>query len=190
MKKLIADIENYIPFNEQEVSDKKVILNWLKKDIDVLTRNNTDAHLTGSAWVVSQDFKKILMVYHNIFDSWAWIGGHADGDSDLLRVAIKEVKEESGVEHIEVLSPDIFSLEVLCVDGHIKRGEYVSSHVHLNVTYLLSASTSDCLRIKPDENSGVEWVNIEDVNDRVTEIWIKEKIYSKLFKKAELFSKG
>lgn len=183
MQKLISDIEKYIPFNEQEEADKEIILNWLRKDIDILTRNNKDAHLTASAWVVSPDYKKILMVYHNIFQSWAWIGGHADGDSDLLSVAIKEVKEESGVKHIKVLSPDIFSLEVLCVDGHIKRGEYVSSHVHLNVTYLLTATPTDKLRIKPDENSGVEWVDISEVNDRVTEIWIKDWIYSKLFKK-------
>lgn len=189
MQKLISDIEKYIPFNEQEEADKEIILDWLRKDIDVLTRNNKNAHLTASAWVVSPDYKKILMVYHNIFQSWAWIGGHADGDSDLLSVAIKEVEEESGVEHIEVLTPDIFSLEVLCFDGHEKRGQYVPSHIHLNVTYLLMAETTDKLRIKPDENSGVEWVDISEVNDRVTEKWIKDRIYSKLFKKTELYSK-
>lgn len=188
MQKLISDIEKYIPFNEQEKADKEIILNWLRKDIDILTRNNKDAHLTASAWVVSPDYKKVLMVYHNIFQSWSWIGGHADGDSNLLSVAIKEVKEESGVEHIEILSPDIFSLEVLCVDGHIKKEEYISSHVHLNITYLLTADPIDKLRIKPDENSGVEWVDISEVNDRVTEIWIKDRIYSKLLKKAKMYS--
>lgn len=183
MEKLISDIEKYIPFNEQEEVDKKIILNWLKKDIDVLTRNNKVAHFTASAWVVSPDYKKILMVYHNIFQSWSWIGGHADGDSNLLSVAIKEVKEESGIEHIKVLLPDIFSLEVLCVDGHIKKGKYVSSHIHLNIAYLLIADPNDKLRIKPDENSGVEWVDVSKVYDKVTEKWIKDRIYSKIFKK-------
>ncbi len=183
MKKLITEIEKYIPFNEQEVSDKEVILNWLKKDVDVLTRNNLEAHFTSSAWVVSPDFKKVLMVYHNIYNSWSWMGGHADGESDLLKVAIKEVKEESGLKRVEVLSPDIFSLEVLSVDGHEKNGKYVPSHVHLNVTYLLMASVSEKLTIKPDENSGVEWMDFNDIDKRVNEEWMKKRIYLKLQQK-------
>lgn len=183
MKKLITDIEKYIPFNEQEERDKEVILNWLKKDIDVLTRNNLEAHFTSSAWVVSPDYKKVLMVYHNIYNSWSWMGGHADGESDLLKVAIKEVKEESGLKHIEVLSPDIFSLEVLCVDGHEKKGKYIPSHLHLNVTYLLMAEECDELAIKPDENSGVEWIDINYIDKRVTEEWMKKRIYFKLQQK-------
>lgn len=183
MKKLITDIEKYIPFNEQEERDKEVILNWLKKDVDVLTRNNLEAHFTSSAWVVSPDFKKVLMVYHNIYNSWSWMGGHADGESDLLKVAIKEVKEESGLKHIEVLSSDIFSLEVLCVDGHEKKGKYIPSHLHLNVTYLLMAEECDELVIKPDENSGVEWIGIDEIDKRVTEEWMKKRIYLKLQQK-------
>ena len=183
MKKLIVEIEKYIPFNEQEACDKEIILNWLKKDIDVLTRNNLEAHFTSSALVVSPDLKKVLMVYHNIYNSWSWMGGHADGESDLLDVAIKEVKEESGLKHIEVLSPDIFSLEVLCVDGHEKKGKYIPSHLHLNVTYLLTASVSDELAIKPDENSGVEWIGIDEIDKRVTEEWMKKRIYLKLQQK-------
>ena len=183
MKKLITDIEKYIPFNEQEECDKKIILNWLKKDVDVLTRNNLEAHFTSSAWVVSPDYKKVLMVYHNIYNSWSWMGGHADGESDLLKVAIKEVKEESGLKHIEVLSPDIFSLEVLCVDGHEKKGKYNPSHLHLNVTYLLMAEECDELAIKPDENSGVEWIDINYIDKRVTEEWMKKRIYFKLQQK-------
>ena len=183
MKKLITDIEKYIPFNEQEERDKEVILNWLKKDVDVLTRNNFEAHFTSSAWVVSPDYKKVLMVYHNIYNSWSWMGGHADGESDLLKVAIKEVKEESGLKHIEVLSPDIFSLEVLCVDGHEKKGKYIPSHLHLNVTYLLMAEECDELAIKPNENSGVEWIGIDEIDKRVTEEWMKKRIYLKLQQK-------
>ena len=185
MKKLITDIEKYIPFNEQEACDKKIILNWLKKDIDVLTRNNLEAHFTSSAWVISPDFRKVLLVYHNIYNSWSWMGGHADGESDLLDVAIKEVKEESGLKHVEVLTPDIFSLEVLCVDGHEKKGKYVPSHLHLNVTYLLTALVSDELSIKPDENSGVEWIDINDIDKKVTEEWMKKRVYSKLCSKVD-----
>ena len=80
---------------------------------------------------------RFLMAYHNIYDSWAWTGGHADGEADFLKVAIREAMEETGITRVTPVTEDIFSLEVLTVDGHEKKGAYVSSHLHLNVTYLL-----------------------------------------------------
>ena len=82
------------------------------------------------------------MAYHRLYDSWAWLGGHADGDRDLLAVALREVREESGLAEVHPVSEDLYSLEILTVDGHEKHGRYVSSHLHLNVTYLLEADPS------------------------------------------------
>lgn len=125
----------------------------------------------------------MLMIYHNIYKSWAWTGGHADGESDLLETAIRELKEETGVEDVKVLNDNIFSLEIICVNGHVKRGKYVSSHVHLNLTYLLEVDEKEILRIKEDENSGVKWVNIEDVEKVSNEKWIVENVYKKINEK-------
>lgn len=119
------------------------------------------------------------MIYHNIYKSWAWTGGHADGEEDLLNVAIRELKEETGVKNVKVINNDIFSLEIICVNGHVKKGKYVSSHVHLNVTYLLEVDEEETLKIKEDENSGVKWVNIEDVEKVTDEKWVRENIYRK-----------
>ncbi len=91
--------------------------------------------------VVNKDRSKVLMVYHNIYNSWSWMGGHADGETDLLSVAIREVKEEAGISNVRPVSEEIFSLESLTVDGHVKKGNYVSSHLHLNITYLLEADS-------------------------------------------------
>ena len=99
--------------------------------------------MTASAWVVNKDRSKILLAYHNIYDSWAWLGGHADGEKDLLKVALKEVAEESGVKNIKPVSEDILSVEILTVDGHEKKGVYVPSHLHLNVTYLIEADDTE-----------------------------------------------
>ncbi len=101
----------------------------------------------------------------------------------MLGTAIRELKEETGVENVTVVKPDIFSLEIVTVDGHIKRGKYVSSHVHLNLTYLLEVDENEILKIKPDENSGVKWVNLEDVEKESTEKWICANIYRKLNEK-------
>lgn len=101
----------------------------------------------------------------------------------MLGTAIRELKEETGVENVTVVNPDIFSLEIATVDGHIKRGKYVSSHVHLNLTYLLEVDENEILKIKPDENSGVKWVKLEDVEKESTEKWICENVYRKLNEK-------
>ncbi len=150
---------------------------------DVLTRENEVFHFTASNWIVNKERTKVLMIYHNIYNSWAWTGGHADGETDLLGTAIREVKEETGVKNVKPIINDIFSLEALTVDGHIKRGKYVASHIHLNLTYLLEIDENEILKMKEDENSGVKWVNIEDMTKVSTEIWIAENIYTKLVKK-------
>lgn len=138
--KLIRQIEQYQPGNEQEERDKKLILHCLKYQENIFSRENALVHMTASAWVVNKARTKVLMVYHNIYDSWSWMGGHADGEEDLLSVALREVQEESGIRKVHPVTEDIYSLEVLTVDGHVKHGAYVSSHLHLNVTYLLEAS--------------------------------------------------
>ena len=122
------------------------------------------------------------MVYHNIYKSWSWTGGHSDGESNLLDVAIRELKEETGVKNVKPILDDIFSLEIICVNGHVKKGKYVSSHVHLNVSYLLEADENEILRIKEDENSGVRWIDINNAIEMSTETWMKG-IYKKLIEK-------
>lgn len=186
MERLIKQIENYIPFNEQEECDKAQMLSFLRSGTQLLTRDNPVVHLTASAWVVSPDRSQVILVYHNLYRSWSWMGGHADGDAALLRVAKKEVMEECGLQDLAVVSPEIFSLEILSVSGHEKKGQYLSSHLHLNVTYLFEADPAQPLRIKPDENSGVSWVRVEDIPVKSTEPWFCERIYSKLQKKAAL----
>lgn len=180
---LKEQIEKYKPYNEQEEKDKEIMLKYINTFDDVLTRDNKLGHFTASAWVVNKEKTKVLMIYHNIYKSWAWTGGHADGDVNLLETAIREVKEETGVNNVRALKHDIFSLEVICVNGHVKKESYVSSHIHLNLTYLLEANEEEALRIKEDENSGVKWINIEDIEKVSNETWIIENIYRKLNEK-------
>lgn len=182
--KLKEQIEEYQPFNEQEEKDKKEILRQICESDEILTRDNKNAHITISAWIVDKERKKVLMAYHNIYQSWAWLGGHADGNDNLKEVILKEIEEESGLQTVSFVSDDIFSLEILTVSGHEKRGEYVSSHLHLNVTYLLEADINSPIRIKEDENSQIGWIDVEEIDKKSTEKWFVDRIYSKLCKKA------
>ena len=180
---LTEQIRSYQPMNEQEERDKELILHCLETEKNIFTRQNRLAHMTASAWIVNPERTKVLMAYHNIYHSWSWLGSHADGETDLLKVALKEAREESGIHHVKPVSEQIYSLEVLTVDGHVKRGEYVSSHLHLNVTYLLQAEETDVLHIKEDENSNVGWFSLEDAVAASTEPWFQEHIYRKLNEK-------
>lgn len=181
---VIRKIGEYEPANEQETEDKALMLSWLEHNDDAFSRENAIAHVTVSGWVVNKDRSKVLMVYHNIYDSWSWLGGHADGETDLLSVAVKEVKEESGLAEVHPVSEDIMSLEVLTVDGHEKKGRYVTSHLHMNVTFLLEADSESVLSIKADENSDVAWFTPEEALEKSTEPWFVERIYKKLLAKS------
>ena len=180
---LLEQLKAYAPYNEQETNDKEVMIKLLEKESDIFTRENEVAHFTASSWLVNKEHTKVLMIYHNIYHSWSWTGGHADGDTDLLAVAMREAMEETGVKTITPVSEDIFSIEILTVDGHIKRGKYVPSHLHLNVTYLLEADEAEVLHIKQDENSGVAWFTLEEALEKCSEPWMIEWIYKKLNEK-------
>lgn len=184
---LIQGLSAFCPWNEQEAQDRLELLRRLQSGESLYDRENTSAHLTASAWVVSPDRTRVLMAYHNLYDSWAWLGGHADGQRDLLAVALQEVQEESGLTEVRPVSRQIYSLEILTVDGHEKRGHYVSSHLHLNVTYLLEADPAAPIRPKPDENTRVGWFSTEEAVSASSEPWFRERIYKKLNKKLEAF---
>ena len=180
---LIHDIENYIPVNEQEEKDKKIILDYMQKNSDYLTRENEMVHFTTSIWTVNKERTKTLMVYHSIYDSWSWIGGHADGEEDLASVALRELKEETGVKSASLVSNDIFSIEILTVDGHMKKGKYVPSHLHFNVTYLAETEEEQELVVNEDENKDVKWFSFQDALKASSEPWMVERVYRKLLKK-------
>ena len=180
---LLSVIRSYNPWNEQEAADQLEIIRQIECCPDIFTRQNRNAHMTASSWIVNPERTKVLMVYHNIYNSWSWTGGHADGEIDLLSAAIREAKEETGIHTVRPLSDQIYSLEILTVDGHEKKGQYVSSHLHMNLTYLLEADEAEHLAYKADENSGTAWFTLEDAISASSEPWFRARIYSKLNQK-------
>ena len=111
-EQLIQALRRYMPWNEQEAADCRESLRRLKSGEELYDRSNASAHMTASAWVVSPDRSRVLMAYHNLYRSWAWLGGHADGERNLLAVAEREVREESGVRTVRPVSDEIFSVEI------------------------------------------------------------------------------
>ena len=181
----IKDIIEYQPVNLQETQDKKIILDYIEKFPDnILLRENEFAHITSSGFIMNKELDKVLMIHHNIRNTWAWIGGHVDGDTNFLHVAMKEAREETGINEITPLTDKIVALDILPVYGHIKKDKYVSAHMHLSIAYIFIANENETLKIRPDENSDVKWFPL----DTFTEAYYDSKdlyLYNKLIQKAK-----
>ena len=183
------DIEAYQPKDAQESSEKKAILEYIKTFGDnILTRDNIFAHMTSSGFVMNRELTKVLMVHHNIYNTWAWTGGHADGEDNLLDVAIKEAREETGIQEVTPLMEEMASIDILPVWGHMKRGQYVATHMHLNASYILIGDEEEKLVINEEENSGVKWIPIEEIEKYSNEPEII-KVYYKLIERAKNYKK-
>ena len=183
---LRAQIEAFAPYNEQEEADRRQMLADMTVFPDLLTRENATAHFTASCWITTPDQSRVLMAYHNVFGTWAWLGGHADGESDLLAVALREAREESGLREVSAVTDSPVSLELLAVQPHEKRGKFVPAHLHLNLTYLLEADPAQALRCKPDENSGVRWFSPWEALSATNEACMRP-IYRKLIDRVALY---
>lgn len=156
--------------DDREAQEQRMILEMIDRLGDaILTRESEIAHMTASSIIVSKDRRRTLMAFHRIYNSWAWTGGHADGESDFEAVARREAREETGISGLTRLGGGIASLEILPVWAHVKRGKPVGSHLHLNVSYLFEADDSLPLSVREDENSAVGWIAVDRLCESVSE---------------------
>lgn len=161
---LKEQIKNYMPFNQQEVIDRKYFLRFIDTFDDVLTRRNEFGHFTASAFVVNREKSKMIVVDHIINHGWMYPGGHADGEENLLEVAIREVEEETNLK-TKILSTSIFGIQSLPTTAHLKNGIYLPAHIHYDVIYLLEANEADSLSYRETESKGVKWIPFEEAED-------------------------
>lgn len=163
-------IVRFQPGDAREAQEQRMILEMIDRlGNAILTRESEIAHMTASSIIVSPDRRRTLMAFHRIYNSWAWTGGHADGESDFEAVARREAQEETGISGLTRLGGGIASLEILPVWAHVRRGKPVGSHLHLNVSYLFEADDSLPLSVREDENSAVGWLAVDRLGESVSE---------------------
>ena len=180
----------YIPQNEQEETDQRIIAQWIERDgASILLRENERAHVTASGWVCNEKMDKLLMVYHNIFQSWTIPGGHADGESDPLQTAIRESKEETGLTELKVPKDEMITLDIVPALAHTRHGHYVAPHVHLNAAYILIGDEHAQTHILAEENSDVQWIPLDDVLSHINEPHMVP-LYAKVVARLQKQTKG
>ena len=186
MSNTVEMLKRYKTASDQELKDLEFIIKAEEIFGDILTRENEFCHLTASSFVLNRDHTKVLCIYHNIYKSWGWMGGHADGEDDMLFVARKETREESSFEKFDLLGAGPISIEVLPVRGHVKNGKYISGHLHLNITYLFEADETDLIHISEGENSDVAWLEFDELLEKCSEDFMKP-VYKKIIERVRCY---
>jgi 8-oxo-dGTP pyrophosphatase MutT (NUDIX family) len=125
---------------------------------DCYERTHLPGHLTGSAWITDPTRKHVVLVHHARLNKWMQPGGHADGDENILRVALKEAEEETGLVNLKVLSHAPFDIDIHTIP---QRPDF-PEHLHFDIRFLLEAKTTEPI-IVSHESHDVKWVSLKDL---------------------------
>jgi len=181
----ISVINNYQPKSRLEHEEKEMMLDFIDyMNSSVLYRSSKIAHFTVSGFIINPEKTKTLMVFHNIYKSWSWVGGHCDGNPNLIEVIFKEAMEETGIRDFQLLGQVPISIEILPVFNHLKNNKDIGNHLHLNVTYLLETSEENPFIVNSDENSAIAWLPINQLIHYCNEPHML-KIYDKIIQRVK-----
>jgi 8-oxo-dGTP pyrophosphatase MutT (NUDIX family) len=156
---LLQLLENHQPFTPEETQFKQQMIEFVNQNPDCFERSLLIGHITGSAWIVDESRQFTLLTHHRKLDKWFQTGGHCDGDSDVLNVAMKEAMEETGLTDIQVISSNIFDIDI----HEIPERKGVPTHLHYDVRFLLEADKTEPLIIS-SESSDLAWVELSKVS--------------------------
>jgi 8-oxo-dGTP pyrophosphatase MutT (NUDIX family) len=158
---LIAKLELYHPIDQAEVLFKDQFLQLLSQ-ARCFYRDHLPGHITGSAFIVDENCSHTLLTHHAKLNRWLQPGGHADGDEDIVSVALKEAREETGLSTFKVLQPEsIFDIDI----HSIPERNGFQEHYHFDVRILLLASREDKLVIS-HESHGLQWIPLSLLREK------------------------
>lgn len=163
-KQLLSLISSYRAIHPEESDTVDRFLSFIEQHQDCFHRTLEKGHITGSAWLVNRDQTKVLLTHHRKLNKWLQLGGHADGEADLLSVAMQEAREESGLDHIMPVHQEIFDLDIHC----IPRRRKAEAHVHYDVRFALQAMSSEPFQVS-DESHDLAWADIKALEGYVSE---------------------
>ncbi|EKD31984.1 MAG: NUDIX hydrolase [uncultured bacterium] len=171
-EKLLIDLKRYIPFDSHEKEMVGKVISLIENTPDCFHKNCFPAHITANAWIIDNGLTHLLFTHHKKLNKWLQLGGHADGEENLVNVAAREALEESGLKSVQLASPgmQLAGSGIFDVDIHeIPARKDTPAHYHYDVRYLFKVDKDEPL-IVSDESHDLKWLYITEVpqynNDR------------------------
>lgn len=170
---LIEELSHYGSSYPEEllfVSQFKTLL----KQPRCFYRDHLPGHLTGSAWITNTFFTKVLLVHHTKLNKWLQPGGHADGEENIMDVAFKELKEETGLKRVALNRDAIFDIDIHTIPA---RNDF-PAHLHYDVRFLFASDETDTVVVN-QESHEAKWISLADLGKYTREksiLRMKEKL--------------
>lgn len=154
---LLEELKNYKAFNETEASRVLKTIEFLETKENLYSRTNLEGHVTAGGFIVDEN-GNVLINRHKNSIHWLQFGGHSDGNSNSLEVAIREINEESGIFDLKLISDKILDVDIHIVPNNEKRNE--PEHLHYDVNFLFFTKEKE-FKIS-DESDEIRWVSIDE----------------------------
>lgn len=163
---LCAALLRYQERCPQRAAVAEEILRFVEKTPTCFCRTHAEGHITGSAWLLNPAGDKALLTLHRNLKRWMQTGGHADGDPDVLRTALREAEEESGISGIRPLSTEIMDVDIHRIPANPRKRE--GEHLHYDIRFLLQAPHEQY--VVSEESDDLAWWGAEDFAARAAEL--------------------
>jgi 8-oxo-dGTP pyrophosphatase MutT (NUDIX family) len=160
---ILSLIHQYGKTNPSEQDVVERIAEFVQAHENCFSREQLLGHITGSVWILDKSMTKSLLTHHKKLNIWVQLGGHADGDSDVQRVAMKEAEEESGIANLVCLSPDIFDIDI----HRIPERKTEPEHYHYDCRFLLQSQDDEY--VVSEESHDLSWIELTKMKDYTTE---------------------
>lgn len=167
-QELIYLLENYNDQDAYQTQCREKIINFIIHNPNCLYRTCLEGHITASAWLLNIKKDKVLLTHHKKLNLWLQLGGHADGESNVREVALREAKEESGIDQIICLNHQIFDLDI----HHIPAYRLEPAHLHFDIRFLCQVDSDDKYVVS-QESHDLGWFDLRSLLSENTEESIK-----------------
>ncbi|MDH5299814.1 MAG: NUDIX hydrolase [Gammaproteobacteria bacterium] len=155
---LLSRLQNHIAHDPQERDMQQRLTRFVHEHANCFDRELLVGHITGSAWIVNPERSKVLMIHHRKLNRWLQPGGHSDGDPNTLQVALREAREETGLDSIQPVSEAVFDVDIHTIPA--RRDE--PQHEHFDVRFLLQADDSLPI-LRTEETNDIAWMTLDEV---------------------------
>jgi len=161
--KLLALLRGHQPSTIEEQRASRQTIQFVESNINCYNRENPGGHLTASAWIINRNNSDVLLTHHRKLNKWIQCGGHADDETDIAAVALREAREETGLKSLTSLSNKIFDVDVHTIPTY----QNVTKHRHYDIRFLFSADQNEPLTVST-ESIALAWIPLHNIDAHTT----------------------